>query len=114
MIAARADVEGRDAVVTRGLGDANPRVRYEALQTWGRAFQKASCAPVLAGAKDPTPHVSLLAIDLLGNGCPGAADVLRPLADSLTTDTRGWHAPAHAMVALAKTSPHDAPGAPPR
>src|SRR5262245_30043593 len=36
MIAARADVEGREAVVSKGLADPNPRVRYEALQTWGR------------------------------------------------------------------------------
>ena len=37
MVAARADVEGREAVVTKGLADGNARVRYEALQTWGRS-----------------------------------------------------------------------------
>jgi len=108
MIAARADVDGREAVVARGLADANPRVRYEALQTWGRLFQKTSCDPVLKAARDSNAHVSLLAIDLLGNGCPSAAETLRPLADGLTADQNGWHAAAHAMVALAKTAPDQA------
>ena len=108
MIAARADVEGREAVVSRGLTDPNPRVRWEALQTWGRAFQKTSCDPVVKAVRDTNAHVSLLAIDLLGNGCPSSAGILRPLAEGLTADQKNWHAAAHAMVSLAKTSPDEA------
>ena len=77
MVAARNDVEGREAVGDEGLADVNPRVRFEALQTYGRAFQKTSCDPVLTAVRDPNPHVSLLAIDLLGNGCP-AAPIIQP------------------------------------
>ena len=73
MIAARAEIDGREAVIAKGLADANPRVRYEALQTWGRLFQKTSCEPLLNAVRDSNPHVALLAIDLLGNGCPGTA-----------------------------------------
>jgi len=108
MIAARGDVEGREAVVSKGLADPNPRVRWEALQTWGRAFQKTSCDPVVNAVRDSNPHVSLLAIDLLGNGCPSAAQVLRPLVEGLAANQKNWHAAAHAMVSLAKTSPDDA------
>jgi cyclophilin family peptidyl-prolyl cis-trans isomerase/HEAT repeat protein len=108
MIAARADLEGREAVVRKGLADSNPRVRWEALQTWGRAFQKTSCDPVVQAVRDTNAHVSLLAIDLLGNGCPAAATLLPPLAEGLAADQKDWHAAAHAMVALAKTSPDDA------
>ncbi len=108
MVAARIDIEGREAVVTKGLGDGNSRVRYEALQTYGRAFQKTSCEPVLAAVRDPNPHVSLLAIDLLGNGCPTAqtaVGTLQELTEVLTERPYGWHVPAHALVALAKTAP---------
>lgn len=108
MVAARIDIEGREAVVTKGLRDGNSRVRYEALQTYGRAFQKTSCEPVLAAVRDPNPHVSLLAIDLLGNGCPTAptaVGTLQELTEVLTERPYGWHVPAHALVALAKTAP---------
>jgi cyclophilin family peptidyl-prolyl cis-trans isomerase/HEAT repeat protein len=117
MVAARNEVEGREAVVMKGLMDSNPRVRFEALQTYGRAFQKQSCEPVLAAVRDPNPHVSLLAVDLLGNGCPAAqsaAGTLRGLTEVLTELPYLWHAPAHAIVALAKTSPADARQALPR
>jgi cyclophilin family peptidyl-prolyl cis-trans isomerase/HEAT repeat protein len=117
MVAARNDVEGRGAAVTKGLADINPRVRFEALQTYGRALQKASCDPVLAAVRDPNPHVSLLAIDLLGNGCPAAqssVEALQALTEVLTQFPYTWHAPAHALVALAKTSPEEASRALPR
>jgi cyclophilin family peptidyl-prolyl cis-trans isomerase/HEAT repeat protein len=114
MISARAEIEGREEVLKKGLGDAEPRVRYEALQTWGRGPQQQSCAPVLDAVRDQNPHVMLLALDLLGNGCPvGArhlsaealaqadASPLHAIARTMGS-TRDWHAPAHAFVALAK------------
>ena len=114
MISARAEIEGREEILKKGLGDPEPRVRYEALQTWGRGPQKQSCAPVVDAVRDQNPHVMLLALDLLGNGCPVgsrhlSADALAkadasPLHDVARTigSTRHWHAPAHAFVALAK------------
>jgi cyclophilin family peptidyl-prolyl cis-trans isomerase/HEAT repeat protein len=110
MVAARAPIEGNEAVVAKGLADANPRVRYEALQTWSRLFLKTSCDAALKAVSDPNPHVSLLAIDLLGNGCPVTDAVtsrLRELSERLERTTTAWHAPAHAFVALAKISAAD-------
>jgi cyclophilin family peptidyl-prolyl cis-trans isomerase/HEAT repeat protein len=111
MVAARADVDGRDAIVKRGLADPQPRVRYEAVQTWGRVLQKTSCAPVLAALRDSNSHVMLLAIDLLGNGCPEqqqAASALEAIAQTITGSRGTWHAPAHAIVSLAKVAPEQA------
>jgi cyclophilin family peptidyl-prolyl cis-trans isomerase/HEAT repeat protein len=111
MVAARADVNGRDAIVKRGLADAQPRVRYEAVQTWGRVLQKTSCAPVVAALRDSNSHVMLLAIDLLGNGCPEqqqAASALEAIAQTITGSRGTWHAPAHAIVSLAKVAPEQA------
>jgi cyclophilin family peptidyl-prolyl cis-trans isomerase/HEAT repeat protein len=105
MIGARAEVEARDYILKAGLIDREPRVRYEALQTWGRAFQKQSCGPIVAAVRDENAHVMLLALDLLGNGCPATdrapAMTLAPLAQTLAA-SRTWHAPAHALVSLAK------------
>lgn len=110
MIAARVEAEGRDAVVAKGLADANGQVRYEALQTWGREFQKGSCEPVMTALADQNAHVALLAIDLLGNGCPSqaaAAGALKTIAAEPVLPG-AWHRPAHAIVSLAKVAPDDA------
>jgi cyclophilin family peptidyl-prolyl cis-trans isomerase/HEAT repeat protein len=111
MLAARAPIEGREAAIDKGLADLSPRVRYEALQTFGRQLQKGSCKPVLAAVRDPNPHVALLAIDLLGNGCPpdeSPVSTLKSLADVLTSPPGTWHTSAHAFVALAKTDASEA------
>jgi cyclophilin family peptidyl-prolyl cis-trans isomerase/HEAT repeat protein len=111
MIAARADVEDREPIVRKGLADQQAQVRYEALQTWGRQLQKTSCDPVLAATRDADAHVQLLAIDLLGNGCPdaaAAASALQAIAETVSPDGGAWHAPAHAIVSLARTVPAEA------
>ena len=92
MVAARAEVEGREAVIAKGLADANPRVRYEALQTWGRASPENVVRAVLPRVRDTNPHVSLLAIDLLGNGCPGTAAADRHAAGAGEDDRTGARA----------------------
>ena len=110
MLAARAEVEGSEEIVRKGLSDGNARVRYEALQTWGRQFQKGSCDPILEALRDGDMHVVLLAIDLLGNGCPASEaviDALRPIAAE-TPAPRQWHRPAHALVSLARLGATDA------
>jgi len=109
-LAASADgaTEGRAALLTRALADADAHVRWEALRGWGRHQQKTACGPVRAAVPDGDPHVRLLAIDLLGAGCPSGETPLTELdalAKTLSTQPRAWHAPAHALVALARQSP---------
>ena len=99
----------REAVLTAGMTDAEPRVRYEAVRGWARHLQVRDCQPVLRAVDDASTHVALAAIDALGDGC-GATPVLPVLvrqADTLPRGGTGWHRAAHAVVALAKASPAD-------
>jgi cyclophilin family peptidyl-prolyl cis-trans isomerase/HEAT repeat protein len=110
MVAARTAIDGRENVLEKGLGDSSPRVRYEALQSWGRLLPKTTCAPIAAAVRDPNPHVALLAIDLLGAACPASespATALASLAEEAMTGG-GWHRPAHAIVSLARVAPAQA------
>jgi len=106
-----AKIDERDRIIKIALADKEPRVRFEALRAWGRHFQKTSCAPIRAALKDPNPHVMLQAIDQLGAPCPAAespAADLTAIAESLTNAPRTWHAPAHAIVSLARIQPEAA------
>ena len=106
-----ARIDERDRLLKIALADKEPRVRLEALRSWGRLLQKTSCAPVIAALKDPDAHVRLQAIDLLGGPCPAAekADAqLAAIAHTLDSRPRQWHAPAHAIVALARIQPEAA------
>jgi cyclophilin family peptidyl-prolyl cis-trans isomerase/HEAT repeat protein len=120
-LGSEATFERRPALLQTALKDANPRVRYEALRVWGRQMQKTSCAPIQAALRDGDAHVMLLAIDLLGAGCPevrrgGSLDPPEPLPSSalqsiamvLTGQPGGWHGPAHAIVSLARVAPGEA------
>lgn len=97
----------RSVLLQKGLADASPRVRYEALRGWGRHLQRASCEPIRAALRDESPHVRLQAIDLLGSGCheESPEGTLVALAEVLTARPGEWHAPAHALVALARVAP---------
>jgi cyclophilin family peptidyl-prolyl cis-trans isomerase/HEAT repeat protein len=99
----------RDAVLAAGLKDTEPRVRYEAVRGWGRHLQAADCQPVLRAVNDPSPHVALAAIDLLGAGCGATpvSQVLQKEAEALPASGFTWHRAAHAIVSLAKASPAD-------
>ena len=106
-----AKIDERDRVIKIALADKEPRVRFEALRAWGRHFQKTSCAPIRAALKDSNPHVMLQAIDQLANPCPAAespAADLATIAESLNNTPRTWHAPAHAIVSLARIQPEAA------
>ncbi|HEY3382934.1 MAG TPA: peptidylprolyl isomerase [Vicinamibacterales bacterium] len=113
------------AAVDRGLQDSAWLVRVEALTVYGRRFQAtAGCQPILAAIGATADHVSLLAIDLLGRGCrpeDRAADLLLDLAVGISSASQvmqtpppgvavmhRWHAPAHAIVSLAKIAPDQA------
>jgi cyclophilin family peptidyl-prolyl cis-trans isomerase/HEAT repeat protein len=111
MVAARAEVEGREVVIAQGLSDPNAQVRYEALQTYGRQLPKTTCEPVLKAVSDESAHVALLAIDLLGNGCPDpapAVETVSALAQAPPTTPGAWHRAAHAIVTLARLAPAEA------
>jgi cyclophilin family peptidyl-prolyl cis-trans isomerase/HEAT repeat protein len=107
-----ARLDERDRVLTIALADKEPRVRFEALRAWGRQLQKATCAPVLAALKDFNAHVRLQAIDQLGAPCPAGESpvaALTAIVGTLSTaGRRDWHAPAHAIVALARVQPEAA------
>jgi cyclophilin family peptidyl-prolyl cis-trans isomerase/HEAT repeat protein len=115
MVAARGDVDGRDAVVEKGLVDEHPQVRYEALQTWGRLNLKTSCEAPLKAVADGNAHVALLALDQLGS-CPPSAATLATLRDTVNALGSGaaWHRAAHASVSLAKIAPAEARAVLPR
>jgi len=73
--------------------DPSPMVRYEALRV------DATCPRAVASLSGSSEHVVLLAIDLLGNGCPPG-----PL-ERILEENRGWRRPARALVSLARVSP---------
>ena len=106
-----ARIDDRERIIKLALADKEPRVRFQALQAWGRQFQKTSCAPVRAALKDANIHVRLQAIDQLGAPCPAnesAVADLTAIVNSLNTTPRSWHAPAHAIVSLARQQPEAA------
>jgi cyclophilin family peptidyl-prolyl cis-trans isomerase/HEAT repeat protein len=106
-------ISDRDALLKRAMADKESRVRLEALRGWGRQLQKTSCAPVRAALTDTDAHVRLQAIDQLGAGCPAAEgpSALAPIVATLSAQPRTWHAPAHALVSLARTQPAEATAA---
>ena len=116
-LATDAKLDERDRVIKIALADKEPRVRLEALRAWGRQYQKTSCAPIRAALKDPNTHVQLQAIDQLGAACPSAespASDLTAIVSALNNSPRTWHAPAHAIVSLARIQPEEARKALPR
>ena len=106
----------RRTLLARALADPAFQVRYEAVRAYSRTLQAQDCAPMLAAIDDVNAHVSLAAIDALGNGCPaGPTPVARltaitgdlPKVDSSNPNPESrvpWHRPAHAFVALARVA----------
>lgn len=113
-----ARIDERDRILKVALADREPRVRLEALRSWGRQLQKTSCAPIVAALADANMHVKLQAIDQLGAPCPAAESPVAALSALVATlpaaGPRGWHAPAHAIVSLARVAPAAALPALPR
>jgi cyclophilin family peptidyl-prolyl cis-trans isomerase len=115
----------RTRLMSAGLADADYLVRYEALRIHGRALAAGvpDWTPVVAALSDPSPHVALLAIDLLGNpkAHPDSAiELLRREAETLPAPAQGkpdgappgaapaipeWHRPARALVSLGRIAP---------
>jgi cyclophilin family peptidyl-prolyl cis-trans isomerase/HEAT repeat protein len=101
----------RDALAA-GEADPSPVVRIEALRSRRARKDEGSCASALAASHDADTHVALLALDQLG-ACGDVADAAamleRAVSDlSEAASPRGWHRPAHALVALAAAAPERA------
>jgi cyclophilin family peptidyl-prolyl cis-trans isomerase/HEAT repeat protein len=125
----------RIRVLSAGLADPDYLVRYEALRIHGRTLTAESrdWAPVFEALSDPSPHVALLAIDLLGNPKTHPESAVERLvreADSLSGEKQhalgdpaagnaaegaaGWHRGAHALRSLARIAPDEARACLPR
>ena len=124
----------RARFVAAGLADPDYLVRYEALRIHGRtlATGAADWGPVIGALSDASPHVALLAIDLLGNPKArpeSAVERLRALAGALPAPEEPragpaaqgsaktiaeWHQPARALVSLARIAPDEARASLPR
>ena len=93
--------------LARGMKDPSWLVRYEALLRYARRFQAAEgCAPIVGAIGATADHVSLLAVDLLGNACRPDDRAVETLLDlAAAQDDADWRLRAHAIVALAKAAP---------
>jgi cyclophilin family peptidyl-prolyl cis-trans isomerase len=98
------------------LADPDPLVRYEALRIHARSLTGAGAdwAPVFTAVDDASPHVALIAIDLLWGPQPDRAraiGILEREGAALPADAAAsaeWHRAAHALVSLARIAPAEA------
>jgi cyclophilin family peptidyl-prolyl cis-trans isomerase len=113
----RPPSSAEDELLARGLGDASPIVRLEALRSEGiRHTDTAGVCPfAVVAATDADTHVALYALDLLSR-CASSPDAVARLlleVDDLSRagSPRSWHRAAHALVALATAAPERATAA---
>jgi cyclophilin family peptidyl-prolyl cis-trans isomerase len=105
---------GWDAL-THGLTDDSPMVRLEAVRGVAARMHDESCGLLVAALKDRETHVDLMALDGLAE-CRASDDAVAALVRTASDlsqagSPRGWHRPAHAIVALAAASPDRASAA---
>lgn len=104
----QATLPGRERVIRRAWRDPDAGVRFEALRAFARHMAGTEgCAPILTALEDRDLQVRLLAIDLLG-GCGAPAAARLAAIASEEPHERIWHAPAHALVGLARVAPDQA------
>lgn len=98
---------GRLSAIQSAMTDASPHVRYEALRAYvRRGVQAGGCQRIVDRLADEDTHVSLAAMDALGDQCKDDDDITtRVLAEVTTPDSLNWHRPTHAFLALAKRAP---------
>jgi cyclophilin family peptidyl-prolyl cis-trans isomerase len=112
-------IEGsvREALLRKGLDDPARMVRVEVLTppSADEGQNALLCAMAFEHIADADLHVSLAAIDRLGGcdsmtGSSGMVFLLERMVNDLTDagQPRGWHRPAHALVALARMAPERA------
>ncbi len=100
-----------EAAVARGFADEDPKVRTGAVDAYAdwlvsdRSRGVPGCEPLLAAAKDASPHVSHAAIGALGRvPCDDEGARTRFLSETagrLGGAPDAWRAPAYALAALA-------------
>jgi cyclophilin family peptidyl-prolyl cis-trans isomerase len=102
-LARSSNVELINSILREGLNDQAPIIRFRSITVYAQKLRVASgCGPLIRATEDPDVTVALAAIDAL-SACRGDSSVaayLRGIAAGLHDDPR-WHAPAHALVALA-------------
>jgi cyclophilin family peptidyl-prolyl cis-trans isomerase len=108
MRAATASGKGT-GVLARGLRDATPMVRLEALKGFSTRRDDGACDAFVVAGADVEAQVALVALDQLAV-CAGHAAGVKLLEStasdrSSTTSPRGWHRAAHAIAALAGAAP---------
>ncbi len=100
------------SIVTGGLEDTAATVRIDAVRALVALRAPQSCGLALRAVRDPAPHVRTEAIDATAAACDSV--LVTPLLDTLvrrlppdTMDVANgsWHAPARALVALARVAP---------
>lgn len=102
-------------LLIRGLDDASPRVRAEAVRSYAAlAPGNEECRRLLDAAIDADLHVAVAALDLLAQRCADRFSQIELLAGiAAGLDAAGpldWHRPAHALVSLASVSQGRAAG----
>jgi cyclophilin family peptidyl-prolyl cis-trans isomerase/HEAT repeat protein len=96
-----------ETLVDRALGDPSAQVRLEGVRGLAASARgRSACARLESHATDdPDLSVRLAAIDALAAPCPAGPDPTALLFGAASSLERGadaaWHAPAHALVALA-------------
>ncbi len=110
--AALSGIEGseRARLLPRALADASTQVRIEGIRVLANLpADSADCAALRQAAGDADARAAAFAVDGLGRACSGGeedAALLERIATGPTAvSTRNWHLAAHALVALASTSP---------
>jgi cyclophilin family peptidyl-prolyl cis-trans isomerase/HEAT repeat protein len=100
----------RVSAIQSAMNDPFPIVRYEALRAYlRRGVQVNGCLPIVQQLTDDDTHVSLAALDALGDQCKDDQDITtRVLAELVTPESTNWHRPAHGFLALAKRAPEQA------
>ncbi len=108
-----------DRLLRRGLADPSGMVRYEALRLYGKTWLNQDSDPVLAALDDSSPHVALLAVDLLGqlkSASPKVVEKLKELSsNSAVITSSAGPAPGYmrlravaALGSLARIAPDEA------
>ncbi|HEV8150734.1 MAG TPA: peptidylprolyl isomerase, partial [Gemmatimonadales bacterium] len=97
--------EARTSLLQAGFNDGSALVRVEALRQGARVIGEAACARLLDGIRDPTPMVSLVALDLVGSSCAGNPLATSALLAVMQDSAAPWQRHAHALVSVARAAP---------
>ena len=110
------DLPERELLIEKALTDKSAMVRLDALVAYSKHGRLRGCNSLVDTVEDQDSHVSLRALDLLGEGCPtgpSPTSFVASIAGGLNRDG-DWHRPVHALVALAKLDQNRAAGLLPR